>query len=178
LRARAGRENIPVMRRLALAAVLGLAACASSANAPPDGANFDAASDARDTRDDAPDPFDCASSASIVLSNPTITAGTAAPGQKATLTITMSDTSPNGYVSYPGIILTTTTPGITFFSDLGPPGAFIDHAASKPVEFPLSFDASIPSGTSAAFKARAYGWGHSAPDCPDAFVLEFSLTVR
>jgi hypothetical protein len=173
--------------------VFGLAACADSANAPSDGGNFDvtkapfdggnvdanvdAATDAHETQD-APDPFQCASTASIVLSNPTITAGTAAPGQTATLTITMSDTSPSGYVSYPGIILTTSTPGISFFSDLGPPGALIDHTTSKPVAFTLSFDASIPSGTSAAFKARAYGWGHSAPDFPDAFVLAFALTVR
>jgi hypothetical protein len=79
----------------------------------------------------------------------------------ATLTITMSDTNPSGYVSYPGVILTTATAGISFPSDLGPPGALIDHTASKPVSFTLSFDASIPSGTSAAFKARAYG-------CPSA----------
>jgi hypothetical protein len=199
------RAMIAAMRRFAIAAALGLAACADSANAPSDGRNIDviephsdgnvdviearsdggsvdadvdAASDAHETQDDAPDPFQCASTASIVLSNPTITAGTAAPGQMATLTITMSDTSPSGYVSYPGIILTTSTPGISFFSDLGPPGALIDHTTSKPVAFTLSFDASIPSGTSAAFNARAYGWGHSAPDCPDAFVLAFSLTVR
>ena len=176
------------MRRLAIAVALGLAACGDSANAPSeagnvveassDGGNVDADSDAHETQNDAPDSFQCTSTASIVLSNPTITEGAAAPGQMATLTIAMSDTSPSGYVSYPGIVLTTSTPGITFVSNAGPPGALIDHTTSKLVPFTLSFDASIPSGTSASFKARAYGWGHLAPDCPDAFVLPFSLTVR
>ena len=113
-----------------------------------------------------------------MLSNPTITAGLASPGHQATLTITMSDTNPNGYVSYPGIVLTTSTPRITFVPESGPPGSFIDAANSKPVPFMLSFDASIPSGTTAEFSARAYGWGHLAPDCPDAFVLAFPLTVQ
>jgi hypothetical protein len=182
LRGLGTRAMIAAMGRFAVAAALGLAACADAANVPRDGGDVDVIGVPFDggniDGDDAHDPFQCASTASIVLSNPTITEGAAAPGQKATLTITMSDTSPNGYVSYPGIILTTSTPGISFFSDLGPPGALIDHTASKPVSFTLSFDASIPSGTSAAFKARAYGWGHSAPDCPDAFVLPFLLTVR
>ena len=170
MRALDSRAMIAAMRRLAIAVALGVVACGDSANAPsdagnvvrasPDGGDGDADSDAPETQNDAPDPFQCASTASIVLSNPTITAGAAAPGQTATLTITMSDTSPNGYVSYPGIVLTTSTPGITFISNAGPPGALIDHTSSKPVRFTLSFDASIPSGsTSASFNARAYGCG-------------------
>ena len=196
---------ILAMKRLAVATALGLVACGDRANVSRDGgavdvvqvpfdgdegdvseasfnggngdANTDVASDAHEAQVDVPDPFQCASTASIVLSSPIITEGAAASGKNATLTITMSDTSPNGYVSYPGIILTTSTPGITFLSNVGPPGALIDHTTSKPVSFALSFDASILSGTKAAFKARAYGWGHTAPDCPDAFVLAFSLTV-
>ncbi len=40
--------------------------------------------------------------------------------------------------------------------------------------FDVTLDASIPPGTEVRLSARAYGWGHPAPDC-NGFVLSFSL---
>jgi len=137
----------------------------------------DGASDAGDDRNDAADPFRCQTVAPLVLSNPTVTSGTVAGGQTVTLQITLTDTDLNGYVSYPGAVMTSSTTGVTFASPAsGPPGASIDGTMSKPIAFQVSFDASIPTGTDVDFRARVYGWGHQAPDC-NGFVLSFSLTT-
>jgi hypothetical protein len=187
------------MRILAIAA-LGLIACgratqvpspaeggdaaANAANAEggPEGrtADGDAAesSDAPEVGPDTLDPFRCSTISPLVLSDPTVISGTVTAGQTATLQITLRDADPNGYVSYPGVVLTSSDAGVRFVSQSGPPGAYIDGKTSKQVPFTLAFDASLPIGTGIEFKARVYGWGHSAPDCPNAFVLNFSLTVR
>jgi hypothetical protein len=47
---------------------------------------------------------------------------------------------------------------------------------SKPITFSVKLAASIPAGTEVQISARAYGWGHPAPDC-NGFVLSFSLTT-
>ena len=94
-----------------------------------------------------------------------------------TVQITMTDTDPGGYVSYPGVVLTSSTPGVSFAAaEAGPPGSLIEGAASKPIAFSVKLDASIPPGTEVQITARAYGWGHPAPDC-NGFVLSFSLTT-
>src|SRR5689334_17942525 len=85
-----------------------------------------AAVDAGDAGLDA-DPFNCSTVTPLVLSNPMVISGTVAGGQTVTVQITMTNTAPNGYVSYPGIALTSPTPGVTFApSEAGPPGALID----------------------------------------------------
>jgi hypothetical protein len=137
---------------------------------------MDAAVDARDAGLDA-DPFNCSTVTPLVLSDPMVISGTLAGGQTVTLQITMTDTAPSGYVSYPGIALTSPTPGVTFApAEAGPPGALIDGATSKPITFDVKLAASVPAGTEVQITARAYGWGHPAPDC-DGFVLSFSLTT-
>ena len=40
-----------------------------------------------------------------------------------------------------------------------------EGGASKPITFQMKLDASIPPGTEVHLSARAYGWGHPAPDC-------------
>ena len=131
----------------------------------------------KDVRDDSVDPFQCHTVAPLVLSNPTVTSGTVAAGQTVTLEITLTDTDPNGYVSYPGVVMTSSTAGVTFLASAnGPPGSSIAGTVSKPVTFQVTFDASIPAGTPVEFSARVYGWGHPAPDC-NGFVLSFSLTT-
>lgn len=94
-----------------------------------------------------------------------------------TLQITLSDTDPNGFVSYPEALLTSPTPGVTFpAAEAGPPGADIDGTMSKPITFSVKLDASIPSGTVVQINVRPGGQGHLADDC-DASVLSFSLTT-
>jgi hypothetical protein len=143
-----------------------------------DRVDADDTNEAREAGTDVPDQFRCSTIAPLILSDPTVISGILAAGQTATLQITLTDTDPNGYVSYPGVVLTSSNPGVAFVSESGPPGASIDGRVSKLIPFTLTFDAAIPSGTEVAFSARVYGWGHPAPDCPGAFVLAFSLTVR
>jgi hypothetical protein len=64
------------------------------------------------------------------------------------------------------------------YPQVAPPGSYIDAKASKPVEFTAKFASTIASGTQASFTARVFGWGHTAPDCSNAFVLAFSLPVQ
>jgi hypothetical protein len=136
----------------------------------------DMAGDVPDVGGDA-DPFQCSTVAPLVLSNPTVTSGTIAAGQSVTMLITLTDTDPNGFVSYPGVVLSSTTAGVSFSSSqAGPPGSYIDGTMSKPITFDVKLDASIPAGTEARLSARAYGWGHAAPDC-NGFVLSFTLTT-
>ena len=136
----------------------------------------DAAVDAQDAGIDA-DPFQCTTVTPLVLSDPMVISGTVAGGQTVTVQITMTDTDPSGYVSYPGVVLTSSTPGVSFAAaEAGPPGSSIKGTASKPITFAVKLDASIPSGTEMQITARAYGWGHPAPDC-NGFVLSFSLTT-
>jgi hypothetical protein len=174
--------TINVMRGVALAVGLSVIGCGGAGSPGPSGTDSgsppaDAAADADGGAGDLADadPFQCSTVAPLLLSNPTVTSGTVAAGQTVTLQITLTDTDPSGYVSYPGAVLTSTTPGVTFrASDSGPPGAYIDGTASKPITFYVMLDASIPAGTELELSARAYGWGHPAPDC-NGFVLSFSL---
>jgi hypothetical protein len=137
---------------------------------------IDAAVDAQDAGIDA-DPFQCSTVTPLVLSDPKVTSGTVAGGQTVTVQITMTDTDPSGYVSYPGVVLSSSTPGVSFAAaEAGPPGSSIEGVASKPITFSVKLDASIPPGTEVLIAARAYGWGHPAPDC-NGFVLSFSLTT-
>lgn len=122
-------------------------------------------------------PSICAEIRPLVLSNPMLISGSVAGGQTVTMQITLTDTDPNGYVSYPGAILTSSTPGVTFAaSEIGPPGAYIDGTMSKPMTLYAKLAATIPAGTEVQISARAFGSGHTAPDC-NAFVLSFSLTT-
>jgi hypothetical protein len=80
------------------------------------------------------DPLQCSTVTPLVLSDPMVISGTVAGGQTVTVQITMTDTDPNGYVSYPGVVLTSSTPGVSFAAaEAGPPGALIEGAASKPI---------------------------------------------
>jgi hypothetical protein len=136
----------------------------------------DAAVDAQDAGID-PDPFQCSTVTPLLLSDPVVISGTVSGGQTLTVQITMTDTDPSGYVSYPGVVLTSSTPGVSFAAaEAGPPGSSVEGAASKPITFSVKLDASIPPGTEVQITARAYGWGHPAPDC-NGFVLSFSLTT-
>ena len=74
---------------------------------------LDAPVDARDAGIDA-DPFQCSTVTPLVLSDPMVISGTVAGGQTVTVQITMTDTDPSGYVSYPGVVLTSSTPGVSF----------------------------------------------------------------
>jgi hypothetical protein len=122
-------------------------------------------------------PSICAEIRPLVLSNPVVISGSVAGGQTVTMQITLTDTDPNGYVSYPGAILTSSTPGVSFApSQTGPPGAYIDGTMSKPMTFYVKLAATIPAGTEVQISARAFQSGHAAPDC-NAFVLSFSLTT-
>ena len=91
------------------------------------------------TREDAgidADPFQCSTVTPLVLSDPMVISGTVAGGQTVTVQITMTDTDPSGYVSYPGVVLTSSTPGVSFAAaEAGPPGSSIEGAASKPITF-------------------------------------------
>jgi hypothetical protein len=122
-------------------------------------------------------PSICAEIRPLVLSDPVVISGSVAGGQTVTMQITLTDTDPNGYVSYPGAILTSSTPGVSFApSQTGPPGAYIDGTMSKPMTFYVTLAATIPAGTDVQISARAFQSGHTAPDC-NAFVLSFSLTT-
>jgi hypothetical protein len=106
-----------------------------------------------------------------------VLSGTVAGGQTVTMQITLTDTDPNGYLSYPEALLTSPTAGVTFLPDqAGPPGAYIDGTVSKPITFSVKLDASIPAGTVVEIDARPAGGGHLADDC-NATVLSFSLTT-
>ena len=119
----------------------------------------------------------CARIRSLVLSNPMIISGPVGGGQTVTMQITLSDTDPNGFVSYPAALLTSSTFGVTFPADqAGPPGAFIDGTTSKSITFSVKLAASISSGTAVQVSARPVGEGHTAADC-NASVLSFSLTT-
>ena len=84
-----------------------------------------------DARIDA-DPFQCSTVTPLVLSDPMVISGTVAGGQTVTVQITMTDTDPSGYLSYPGVVLTSSTPGVSFAAaEAGPPGSSIEGAASK-----------------------------------------------
>jgi hypothetical protein len=136
---------------------------------------MDAAADARDAAD--ADPFGCAAVGPLVLSDPMVISGTAAAGQTVTMQLTLTDTDPNGFVSYPGAFLTSSTPGVTFApSQAGPPGAYIDGTMSKPITFTVTLAASVPPGTEVQISARAYGSGGPAKPC-NGFVLSFTLTT-
>ena len=194
------RDDTRWMRGVALVLGICVVGCGGAASSSPPGADSgqtppDAIADVdggshdrtADTvtagAGDAPDawadgdPFLCGTVAPLVLTNPTVISGTAAAGQTVTMRITMTDTDPNGYVSYPGVVLTTPTAGVSFASDqAGPPGSYINGTMSTPITFDVKLDASIPPGTEVRLSARAYGWGHPAPDC-NGFVLWFSLTT-
>ena len=106
----------------------------------------DAAVDARNAGVDA-DPFQCSTVTPLVLSDPRAISGTVAGGQTVTVQITMTDIDPSGYVSYPGVVLTSSTPGVSFAAaEAGPPGSSIVGAVSKPITFAVKLDASIPPG--------------------------------
>ena len=83
--------------------------CTQIVGQSPDAAR-DATLDARDARPDV-DPFGCAPVRPLVLSDPKVVSGTIAAGQTVTMQITLTDTDPNGFVSYPGAFLTSSTPG-------------------------------------------------------------------
>lgn len=140
----------------------------------------DAATDAAlDARVDGVDgeARDCPAVRTLVLSDPVVIPGTVAGGQTITMQITMTDTDPNGYISYPGAALTSSTPGVTFPGiDVGPPGASIDGTTSKSLTFTVKLAASIAPGTVVDISARAYGSGGPNENC-NGFVLSFSLTT-
>lgn len=139
-------------------------------------AAMDATVDARDASSDA-DSFGCPAVKPLVLSDPMVISGTATAGQTVTMQITLTDTDPNGFVSYPGAFLTSSTPGVTFVpAEAGPPGASIDGTMSKSITFSVKLDASVPSGTEVQISARAYGSGGPSKPC-NGFVLSFSLTT-
>jgi hypothetical protein len=124
-------------------------------------------------------PAYCNGLGSVNLSAPAIRSGVAAPGQSAVVSLTMTDLDPNGFISYVGAVIASATNGVSImYPEVAPAGASIDSTASKTVEFTAKFDPTISSGTQASFSARVFGWGHSAPDCSNAFVLEFSLPVQ
>jgi hypothetical protein len=109
---------------------------------------------------DAADPFRCDTVKSLVLSNPIVSSGTVAAGQMATLQITLTASDPNGYVSYPGAVITSSTAGVTFASNIsGPPGSDIDGTTSKPITFYVTFDSSIARGTGSWFGRSVAGAG-------------------
>lgn len=122
-------------------------------------------------------PDICARIRSLVLSDPVVISAPVAGGQTVTIQITLTDTDPNGFVSYPEALLTSSTPGVTFPADqAGPPGADIDGTMSKPITFSVRLAASISSGTVVQISARPVAAGHTAADC-NASVLSFSLTT-
>jgi hypothetical protein len=134
------------------------------------------ASDAADASIDGA-PSVCAEIRPLVLSDPTVVSGTVAGGQTVTVRITLTDTDPNGYLSYPEAFLTSPTSGVSFLPDqAGPPGAYIDGSMAKSIMFSLKLDATIAAGTVVQIDARPVGSGHLADDC-HASVLSFSLTA-
>jgi hypothetical protein len=137
---------------------------------------MDATAGGQDAGADAA-PFGCAAVSTLVLSDPMVISGTVAAGQTVTMQLTLTDTDPNGFVSYPGAFLTSSTPGVTFAAaEAGPPGADIDGTTSKPITFYVKLSASVPSGTDVQISARAYGSGGPKPGC-DGFLLSFSITT-
>jgi len=134
------------------------------------------ASDASDASGDR-GPSICAEIRPLIFSNPMVVSGTVAAGQSVTMQITLTDTDPNGYLSYPEALLTSTTLGVSFLPDqAGPPGAYIDGTISKLITFSVKLDASIPAGTVVRINARPVGAGHLVDDC-GASILSFSLTT-
>jgi hypothetical protein len=94
------------------------------------------------------DPFQCSTVTPLVLSDPMVISGTVAGGQTVTVQITMTDTDPSGYVSYPGVVLTSSTPGVSFTAaEAGPPGSSIEGAASKPIRFAVKLDTEVNMGS-------------------------------
>lgn len=118
----------------------------------------------------------CAKLTSLVLSNPMVISGSVTGGQTVTLQITLTDTDPNGWVSYPYAVLTSSTPGVTFTAENGPAGADIEGGMSKSITFSVTLAPSIPSGTAIQISARPVGEGHIVDDC-NATVLSFTLTT-
>jgi hypothetical protein len=149
--------------------------CTQIVGQSPDAAR-DATLDAQDASPDA-DPFGCAAVRPLVLSDPKVVSGTIAAGQTVTMQITLTDTDPNGFVSYPGAFLTSSTPGVTFSpAEAGPPGAYINGTRSEPITFDVKLAATVPSGTEVQISARAYGSGGPSRPC-NGFVLSFSITT-
>ncbi len=111
--------------------------------------------DASDASGDAR-PYICPRLRSLVLSDPMVISGPVAGGQTVSIQLTLTDTDPNGFVSYPEAFLTSSTPGVTFPADqAGPPGAYIDGSMTKPITFFVKLAASISSGTLVQTVGRA-----------------------
>jgi hypothetical protein len=159
-----------------------------AADGPPDTPEESAPDRGPETIVDAPgDPIGdrtadvserCIAGAPLVVSDPMVTAGTPAAGQTVTLQLTLSDTDPPGTrVSYPEILLSTSTAGVTVRNgEVGPVGSIINGGESRPVAFTVSFDATVVPGSQAVFSARAIQAGGAA--CPNAFELIFPITVQ
>jgi hypothetical protein len=118
---------------------------------------------------------ECPALTPLRLSDPRIVTGNLAPGQKATLAITLTNTGDVDYRRYPGASLASSTPGVTFGAKL----AILPLLAAKqarPLQWTVTVAPAVATGTVVPFSATVVGGG--ALDCPNAHTLSFSLTVE
>jgi hypothetical protein len=106
---------------------------------------------------------------------PQIASGRLVPGGSATLQLTLTNIGSSDYTKYPGAILSTTTPGISFATNQATV-ALLAAAQSRALTWSVAVAPSVPVATSAAFAAHVIGGG--AIDCPDASSVQFSFAVE
>jgi hypothetical protein len=118
----------------------------------------------------------CAAVAPLRLSNPKTVDGSAAPGQSATIQVTLTDTSGPGYTMYPDVVLSSSTPGVSIpFPKTQTPAVSLNQSAL--MKWRADFAPSLQSGTDAAFTAEVRGQG-GLLICSTDDVLSFSLSIQ
>jgi hypothetical protein len=118
----------------------------------------------------------CAALAPLMLSDPRVAAGKFAPGQQATVEVTLTNTGAADYTRYPGALLSSPMPAITLETPLGLV-PLIKRQEARPLTWTAAVAPSVASGTVVQFSAKIVGAG-GALDCPSSQTLDFSLTVR
>ncbi|HVV51809.1 MAG TPA: hypothetical protein VHO06_19230 [Polyangia bacterium] len=118
----------------------------------------------------------CAAVGPLRLSNPQIVDGAAAPGQSATVQVTLTDTSGPGYTMYPAVVLSSSTPGVNIPVAKTVTAAVLVNENAF-MKWRADFASTLQSGTEAVFTAEVRGAAGNL-SCPTDDVLSFSLSIQ
>ncbi len=118
----------------------------------------------------------CAQVAPLRLLNPEIVDGSVAPGQSATIQITLTDTSGPGYTMYPAVLLSSSTPGVSIPVPKAVTAAVLVNEEAF-MRWRADFAASLQSGTEAVFTAEVRGAAGNLI-CSTDDVLSFSFSAQ
>jgi len=118
----------------------------------------------------------CAQVAPLRLSNPEIVDGGAAPGQSATIQVTLTDTGGRGYTMYPDVVLSSSTPGVTIPFPKTQTAAVLPNE-SGPMKWRADFAPTLQGGMQVALTAEVRGQA-GLLICSTDDVLSFSFSVQ